>query len=58
MGTISCSCNVTDTDSDDDDDDDTANLKSIILSLFSDSTFGVVQCYKRVFQDDKTSFSL
>ena len=54
MGTISCSCNVTDTDSDD-DDDETANLKSIILSLFSDSTFGVVQCYKRVFQDDKTS---
>ena len=54
MGTISYSCNVTDTDSDD-DDDETANLKSIILSLFSDSTFGVVQCYKRVFQDDKTS---
>ena len=54
MGTISCSCNVTDTDSDD-DDDETANLKSIILSLFSDSSFGVVQCYKRVFQDDKTS---
>ena len=55
MGTISCSCNVTDTDSDD-DDDETANLKSIILSLFSDSTFGVVQCYKRVFQDDRRHF--
>ena len=54
-GTISCSCSVADSDSDDDDDDETVNLKSIILSLFSDSTIGVVQCYKRVFQDDKTS---
>lgn len=50
-GTISCSCTVdtSDSDSDDDDDDDSDNLKQIFLSLFSDSTFGVIQCYNRVF---------
>ena len=53
-GTISCTCSATDTD-DSDDDDESTNLKSIILSLFSDSTFGVIQCYKRVFQDGKSS---
>ena len=53
-GTISCTCSATDTD-DSDDDDESTNLKSIILSLFSDSTFGVIKCYKRVFQDGKSS---
>ena len=52
-GTISCSCSVTDTDSN--DDEESTNLKTIILDLFSDSTFGVVQCYKRVFLDDKST---
>ena len=41
-GTVSCSCNITEDDGDDDDDDSSANLKSIFLSLFSDSTIGVI----------------
>ena len=47
-GVVSCTCPV-DTSDEDSDDDDSANLKSIILSVFSDSTIGVVQCYNRVF---------
>ncbi len=48
--TVSCTCEVSnDTDSDDDEDDDNTNLKNIILSLFDDSTFGVIKCYKLVF---------
>ena len=54
-GTVSCSCNITEDDSDDDDDDSSANLKSIFLSLFSDSTIGVIQCYKNVFTYSKKS---
>ena len=53
-GTVSCSCNVTSEDSDD-DDDTASNLKSIFLSLFSDSTIGVIQCYKNVFTYSKKS---
>ena len=49
-GTVTCSCDVDYSDSDsDDDDDESTNLQTIILSLFSDSTFGVIQCYKLVF---------
>ena len=48
--TVACSCSVSnDTDSDDDDDDSSLNLKDILLNLFEDSTFGVIKCYKRVF---------
>ena len=46
-GVVSCTCPVDTSDSD--SDDDSVNLKSIILSVFSDSTIGVVQCYNRVF---------
>ena len=47
---MTCSCDVDYSDSDsDDDDDESTNLQTIILSLFSDSTFGVIQCYKLVF---------
>ena len=43
-------------DSEDSDEDDEAdNLKQIILSLFSDSTFGVIQCYNKVFSSSKAS---
>ena len=49
-GTVTCSCDVDYSDSDsDDDDDESTNLQTIFLSLFSDSTFGVVQCYNLVF---------
>ena len=51
-GLVSCTCPV-DTSDSDSDDDDSANLKSIILSVFSDSTIGVVQCYNRVFSSKK-----
>ena len=48
--TVSCNCPVSnDTDSDDDDDEESTNLKSIILNVFDDSTFGVIKCYKLVF---------
>ena len=50
-GIVSCTCPVDTSDSD--SDDDSANLKSIILSVFSDSTIGVVQCYNRVFSSKK-----
>ena len=53
-GTISCSCSVSDSD-DSDEDDEADNLKQIILSLFSDSTFGVIQCYNKVFSSSKAS---
>ena len=46
--TISCTCTVSN-DTDSDDEDESANLKSIILNLFDDSTFGVVKCHKLVF---------
>ena len=47
--TVACSCSVSnDTDSDD-DDDSSLNLKDILLSLFQDSTFGVIKCYNLVF---------
>ena len=52
-GVISCSCSVSTDDSDDDDTDD--NLKDIILSLFSDSTFGVIKCHNLVFSSSKAS---
>ena len=52
-GTVSCSCSVDSSDSDSDDDEST-NLKTIVLSLLSDSTFGVIQCYNKVFSS-KTS---
>ena len=51
-GTVSCSCEVDSSDSDSDDDSD--NIKQIFLSLFSDSTFGVVKCYNRVFSTSKS----
>ena len=47
-GTVSCSCNVDYSDSDSEDDEST-NIQTIFLSLFSDSTFGVIQCYNLVF---------
>jgi len=48
--TVACSCSVSnDTESDDDDDDSSLNLKDILLNLFEDSTFGVIKCYKNVF---------
>ena len=47
--TVSCSCSVSN-NSDSDDDDSSSNVKSIILNLFDDSTFGVVKCYKLVFK--------
>ena len=48
--TVACSCSVSnDTDSDEDDDDSSLNLKDILLNLFEDSTFGVIKCYKNVF---------
>ena len=48
--TVACSCSVSnDTDSDEDDDDSSLNLKDILLNLFEDSTFGVIKCYKLVF---------
>ena len=53
-GVISCSCSVSTDDSDDDDDTD-SNLKEIILSLFSDSTFGVIKCHNLVFSSSKAS---
>ena len=53
-GTVSCSCDVDSSDSDSDDDNDSENLKQIFLSLFSDSTFGVVKCYNRVFSTSKS----
>ena len=46
---MTCSCDVDYSDSDSDDEDDSTNIQTIILSLFSDSTFGVIQCYKLVF---------
>ena len=48
--TISCSCSVSNNSDSDDDDDSSSNIKSIVLSLFDDSTFGVVKCYKLVFK--------
>ena len=53
IGIVSCSCSVDASDSDSDDDEAT-NLKTIVLSLLSDSTFGVIQCYNKVFSS-KTS---
>ena len=47
--TVSCSCSVSSDDSDSDDDEESTNLKSIILNIFDDSTFGVIKCYKLVF---------
>ena len=48
--TVSCRCSISTNDTDDEDDDDTAdNVKEIILNLFQNSTFGVVKCYKLVF---------
>ena len=46
--TVSCSCSVSN-DTDSDDDEENTNLKSIILNIFDDSTFGVIKCYKLVF---------
>ena len=54
-GTVSCSCPVSSDDSDSDDSDEAENIKEIILSLFSDSTFGVIKCYNLVFSSSKTS---
>ena len=53
-GTVSCSCSVDSSDSHTEDDDESTNLKTIVLSLLSDSTFGVIQCYNKVFSS-KTS---
>ena len=48
--TVSCNCPVSnDTDSDDDEEEESTNLKSILLNIFDDSTFGVIKCYKLVF---------
>ena len=47
--TVSCSCSVVTNDTDDDEEDNDANVKEIVLSLFEDSTFGVIKCYKLVF---------
>ena len=54
-GTVSCSCSVNTDDSDTDDDNSSENIKQIFLSLFSDSTFGVIQCYNLVFNKSKKS---
>ena len=47
--TISCTCSISTNDTDDEDDDTAENVKEIILNLFENSTFGVVKCYKQVF---------
>ncbi len=46
--TVSCSCSVITNDTEEDDDEE-ANIKEIVLGLFENSTFGVVKCYKLVF---------
>lgn len=46
--TVSCSCSVSN-DTDSDDEEESTNVKDIILNLFEDSTFGVIKCYKLVF---------
>ena len=46
--TVSCSCSVSN-DTDSDDEEENTNLKDIILNLLQDSTFGVIKCYKLVF---------
>ena len=47
--TVSCTCSISTNDTDDEDDDTADNVKEIILGLFQNSTFGVVKCYKLVF---------
>jgi len=48
--TVECSCSVTNNiDSEDEGDDASVNVKSILLNLFEDSTFGVVKCINLVF---------
>ena len=46
--TVSCSCSVITNDTEEDDDEE-ANIKEIVLGLFENSTFGVVKCYKLIF---------
>ena len=53
-GTVSCSCPVS-SDDDDDEDNESTNLKTIFLSLFSDSTFGVIKCYNLVFSSKSSN---
>ena len=48
--TVECSCSVSNNiDSEDEGDDANVNVKSILLNLFEDSTFGVVKCINLVF---------
>jgi len=47
--TVACSCSVSNNIDSDESEDSNVNFKSILFNLFEDSTFGVVKCYKLVF---------
>ena len=47
--TVACSCSVSNNIDSDESEDTSTNIKNILLSLFEDSTFGVVKYYNLVF---------